>query len=387
MRIAMIIARYPPETGGAELQCQSLSTGLAARGHNITVLTEGRRSYLPKEEVENGVNVIRMSTFGNPPWSSLIFVYKLWKYLRRAPPFDVLHADLLGLPAIFALIWQAWIKTPAIVKTAGAGPTGDIGTSKSILRGHLKLFLFKRLARTVIVPSQRCRKELLEIGIPDNNIELIPNGVDTRIFHPVSATKQKEIREELSLPALDPMAIFAGRWAYGKNLEMVLDTWKRALLDKSFKWKLILIIAGGIPDERKADLEALKSHLFVYQDLNDLVPYYQSSNLAILPSIGEGLSVFLLEAMSCGLSTLTSESASITSASDRSSWGWVIPDAQLSTSSLTEFFLNTNINTEEFQLKGIAARRQVEKGFSFESVAQAYEGLYQRLGTRRPKSL
>ncbi len=377
MRIAMIIARYPPESAGAEIQCQRLSTALAALGHNITVLTENRRPDLPYEEFHNGVRIIRMPTRGKPPWSSFVFALKLLKFFLKNPHYDVLHAHLIALPAIFALIWGRLSRTPVLVKTAGAGPTGDVYTSKVLRRGRLKLFLFKRWVTSVVTPSGRSRLELLEIGVDESRIRVIPNGVDFNRFRPATLAERAQSRARLSLQEDEPVAIFTGRWVHGKNVELLLDTWEKGRTQVHFKWKLLLIIGGhGIPLAAKTRLEALRTHVIVRENPGPVLPFYHAADLAVLLSIGEGLSNFLLEGMACGLPTLTSESAAITSSTDRDQWGWTLPDPALSVDSITRFLSDHSQQRSVLTAKGFEARRHVEAHFSLTATAQAYETFY-----------
>ncbi len=376
----MIIARYPPAPGGAEIQCQRLSAALAAKGHEVTVLTENRSKSTPYEEIENGVRIIRMPTQGNPPWSSFVFILKLLKYMRRNPRFDVLHAHLIAMPAIFALAWGRWSRTPVLIKTAGAGPTGDIYTSRRLWRGRLKLRLFKRWVKSVIAPSRRARIELLDIGLKETQILRIPNGVDFNRFRPVSSEDRRLARIQLSLPADVPIAIYTGRWAHGKNIELLLDTWQAGLVHGQFRWKLLLVIGGdGVPASVKDRLEALKHDVFVFENIGDLLPFYHAADLAILLSSGEGLSNFLLEAMACGLPALTSESAAITGASTRDQWSWVIADSDLKPASLINFLMEKASPPDKLSNMGFAARHFVEEGFSLEAIAERYEQLYKSL--------
>lgn len=61
MKIVVAVERYAPAVGGAERVAQRIAEGLASRGHEITVLTTGRRSSIRA----NGVLVERFPVRGN----------------------------------------------------------------------------------------------------------------------------------------------------------------------------------------------------------------------------------------------------------------------------------------------------------------------------------
>jgi glycosyltransferase involved in cell wall biosynthesis len=60
MRILSIITYYYPHWTGLTAYAQRLAEGLAARGHQVTVLTAQHNRNLPREEVYNGVRVVRL---------------------------------------------------------------------------------------------------------------------------------------------------------------------------------------------------------------------------------------------------------------------------------------------------------------------------------------
>ena len=75
MRIAHVAPSYHPFVGGAESHLKAVSEGLARRGHELLVVTQqraiglaGNRSVaLPREEVVNGVRILRLDADGVTP--------------------------------------------------------------------------------------------------------------------------------------------------------------------------------------------------------------------------------------------------------------------------------------------------------------------------------
>ena len=80
LRILMVSARFFPSGGGTELHTREVATRLAARGHDVTVLTTNPGS-LPAREELNGVHVRRVR-----PWtggSDLYFAPDVYRVVRR----------------------------------------------------------------------------------------------------------------------------------------------------------------------------------------------------------------------------------------------------------------------------------------------------------------
>lgn len=60
MKILVVLTYYHPHISGFTLYAEHLAEGLAARGHQVTVLASRHRDDLPRDEVRNGVRVVRV---------------------------------------------------------------------------------------------------------------------------------------------------------------------------------------------------------------------------------------------------------------------------------------------------------------------------------------
>ena len=60
MRVLVALTYYRPYTSGLTIYAERLAVGLAARGHEVTVLTSQYDSSLPQQELLRGVNVVRV---------------------------------------------------------------------------------------------------------------------------------------------------------------------------------------------------------------------------------------------------------------------------------------------------------------------------------------
>jgi glycosyltransferase involved in cell wall biosynthesis len=123
---------------------------------------------------------------------------------------------------------------------------------------------------------------------------LIFNGVDTDLFQlPSASFDRRGARAELGLPPDVKIVAFVGRFVEKKGLH-VIERLARARPGLTFAlagWGPIDPRAWGLPN------------VHVYSGLEgaSLAPFYQASDVFVLPSIGEGLPLVLQEALSCGL--------------------------------------------------------------------------------------
>jgi glycosyltransferase involved in cell wall biosynthesis len=121
-----------------------------------------------------------------------------------------------------------------------------------------------------------------------------PNGVDTAIFFPASASSEVDsMRRHLGLPIGVPLALFVGRFVEKKGLH-VLEPMARARTD------VLFVFAGqGELDPRSWGL----SNVRVYSGLSGstLAALYRASDVLVLPSVGEGFPLVVQEALACAL--------------------------------------------------------------------------------------
>ena len=123
------------------------------------------------------------------------------------------------------------------------------------------------------------------------NVAQIPNAVDLNLI-PKKSTKQFENQ-----------IIFAGRLSKEKGIEILLET--AAQLPDNYH----LLIAGSGPLEEKVRNLADKKinvHYLGYQAKQNLLSLIRGSDLLVQPSLEEGISSTLLEAMACGTCILGS---------------------------------------------------------------------------------
>jgi glycosyltransferase involved in cell wall biosynthesis len=138
------------------------------------------------------------------------------------------------------------------------------------------------------------------MGVREKKIAVIPNGVDPVKYSPgVSHVKAEFGAERLF--------VYQGRIAQEKNVESLLRAWKQSHMGVNTK----LLIVGDGP--LKPSLESFYGReygiiwLGFIADEDRRIEILRGSDVFILPSLVEGLSLSLLEAMSCGLACLATD--------------------------------------------------------------------------------
>ncbi len=152
----------------------------------------------------------------------------------------------------------------------------------------------------VIIFSQLQRDLLIKLGVPAEKLAVIPNGVHTNKYSPgISYLKSKFYAQRLF--------VYVGRIATEKNIEALLKAWKHT--NMGFDSKLLIVGDGPL----KPSLEPFYGTEYgIYwlgfvADEQQRIDILRGADVFILPSLVEGLSLSLLEAMSCGLACLATD--------------------------------------------------------------------------------
>lgn len=153
----------------------------------------------------------------------------------------------------------------------------------------------------VIVFSKIQRDLLAKLGVPAFKVAVIPNGVDVEKYSPGVSNLKAE---------LDARRIFVyqGRVAPEKNVESLLRAWKQANLPADSR----LVIVGNHGPLATSLMpfygaEHNITWLGFVADEQRRIEILRGSDVFILPSLVEGLSLSLLEAMACGVACLATD--------------------------------------------------------------------------------
>ena len=297
---------------------------------------------------------------------------RLTEVLEKLKP-DLVHASLTLTPLDFKLpeICQS-LNIPLVATFHPAFDSKRRNLSSSTQ--HLTYQLYApRLANydKVIVFSQIQRNLLVKLGVPAERVAVIPNGVDISRYAPGPS----KIKQQLQARQL---YVYQGRLALEKNVESLLRGWKLAEMGPEDK----LVIVGSGPLE--ASLKAFYSDsnivwLGFVANEERRIEILQGADCFVLPSLVEGLSLSLLEAMACGAACM---------ANDAGADGEVLEDGagiilktQKVPSQLQTLFPLLREHPEITQMLGDKARSRVLERYTLSQNITQLEKLYQAIAT------
>lgn len=309
LRVCMVISQFHPRVGGAERQAQQLARKLIDRGISVTVITGAWGGWPGRDTVE-GVPVRRLFCFwGIPRLKALVALSFMgsigWHLLRQGSRYDLVHAHQILYPA-FAAVWTArLLRLPALLKMSCAAPYSDLQFLRKTPGAPYMLAVLRKADRVVSL-SRAMEEELIAQGFAPRRILRIPNGVDTTRFRPPSPAERAEARAMLGLGPASRLVLFAGRLDPQKDLGTLLHTWHGlARADDR------LVLLGQGPQGSRlhrlaAELGILPVSAFPGL-VQDIRPYLRAADAFVLPSLAEGLSNALLEAMATALPLVVSD--------------------------------------------------------------------------------
>jgi glycosyltransferase involved in cell wall biosynthesis len=156
----------------------------------------------------------------------------------------------------------------------------------------------------VIVFSQLQAEVLERLGVPRQRLAVIPNGVDTDLWTPAPTVPGPVLADLRRRYAGRRVFLYMGRITTEKNLEALLKAW-RLVRPKG----CVLVIVGDGPLRTSLQSSGeLDVEWWGYEaSLERRIALLQLAEVFLLPSLVEGLSLALLEAMACGVACVATD--------------------------------------------------------------------------------
>jgi len=307
------------------------------------------------------------------PLHSVAGVLELRKLLRSLKP-DILHnvslkPVLLGSVASLGFSSMAVVNGLTGLGTLFVGDHKRSGLARPLVRAALK-GLFGRANSRTIVQNPDDKQFVLDLGVPEARIDLIPgSGVDTSHFVP------------LPEPQLPVTAAYVGRMLVDKGVETLIEAFALAT---SRGLKLQLLLAGDTDRENPGSLasEQLREFASAFGinwlgHVADIRDVWTRAHFAVLASRREGLPKSLLEAAACGRPMVATDTPGCREIAIEGETALTFPVGDAA--ALAEAMTRMAGDAEMRARFGKAARDLVERKFSAEVIGKEIVALYRSL--------
>jgi len=321
-----------------------------------------------KEELTNKYNIKKVVPFGSIIMKILygitIFSFQKFKsnkiknkifeffLIRKLKKIDLSQIDMIHswdfLPRTYEILKNKNPKIKIIQDVAMA----FLNIIKNI-KDKEKLFKYDRLESPnylkdafryidiFVAPSEFVKKSLINEGIEENKIVIVPFGVDINKFKPIN----KDLNGKFKVA-------FSGNVNNRKGIPYLIEAWKELNLENAE-----LNIYGRIYPEVRKYLKNTKKYNINLYGFIDLTQELPKNHVYVFPSLLEGSAKSIYEALACGLPVITTFNSGSIIRDDEE--GFIVPIQN--TGALKEkilFFYNNRNKIKEF---GERARRLAEE--------------------------
>lgn len=371
MKLAIVRQRYTP-FGGAE---RFVERALAALGADDNLdLTLICRRWQGTVEAEH-----RHLLVCNPPYLGRLWRDRSFAQAARRlfHEFDLVqsHERIAGCHVYRAGdgVHAAWLDHLAPARGAFARRALAVSPYHRYVLAAERAMFHDPALKAVICNSRLVADEIRRYyGVSGDKLHVIHNGVDLDRFHPRLAAEQRtSTRRALGIAEAAPLFLFVGSGFERKGVPALLDAFARLPQRDA---QLIIVGADRKHDrmQRRAGELGLRGRVHFTGGVADVRPFYGAADAFVLPTLYDPFPNAALEALACGLPTITSTACGAAEFVREGVNGYVVP--ALDVGALTERLSALAIATGDAKMRA-AARASVE-GLSLTVLAAALQALY-----------
>jgi glycosyltransferase involved in cell wall biosynthesis len=349
---------------GNERQTIRIAAGLRERGHDVVVSCRGGST------VQHALEAAGVRTTGVRPRgdADLWHAARFAAWLRREAP-----------DALLLTSWKRAFIGAAAARAAGVPRRlfrlGAIQPLPAGLRGLPDRLGLARWCHGVIVNS-RAVEEHVRSSLPDlppDRLITILNGIEPQPAPPAP------LREMLGLPPGAVIVLAVGGAEARKGFDLIVEC--APALDP----RVHVVLAGGGPPDRQSRLLARARELGVAHRVHllewrtDVPALLAASDVFVLSSRAEGMSVAMLEAMAAGLPVVAADVGGVWDAlaarDGRPAAGWIVPpeDSRALGAAVDAVVQGLRSDGPEVSARIAEARWRIDHWFTLARMIDAYE--------------
>lgn len=340
-------------------------------------LAHGCKEQRPYPEVFDNTYFIYNLSSTNYARQISFLAHSYYWIKKNYQKFDVVHVlgayELSFKPAL----WFEKIGVPVYLKITGdkGGITGCSRLSKILGVSKRRNSNLNKLTGYIAI-SEIIKRNLINAGVSENKIHAIPNGVDSSIFKPVDPSQKTALRDHFNLRNKFTV-IFVGGLSKRKQPLMLVKGIKKVIDTIGDKFQLILL--GPARDE--ITLEEINKYIYENSLQNSVIhidhtnnpqTYLQMADVYCLPSISEGMSNALLEAMSTGLPSIVTPISGSQDLIGNNNCGLIINNTDELVNAINFYFNNQNIAKQH----GENARRIIVNNYDVQEILSKHLDIF-----------
>lgn len=370
---------YRFDTGGLENGVVNLINHLppGAYRHAVVALTEVVPTFAQRV-VRDDVQFVSLHKPPGHGWMLYPRLYRLFRELRPA----IVHTRNLAALECQVPAWLAGVRGRV---------HGEHGRDVEDLDGSSRRLQWaRRLYRPFVHRHVALSQDLADylqrrVGVCGARIAQIYNGVDSRRFHPAAGGRAALAGSPFNVPGLFVVGT-VGRMQTVKNQTLLARAFVRALAHRpALRTRLRLVMVGDGPlrAESQALLDAagVADLAWLPGERADVPDVMRALDCFVLPSLAEGISNTILEAMGTGLPVLATDVGGNRELVVAGRTGQLLASGDMD--GLASALVDLAEQPERAAAFGRAGRARVEAQFSLPAMVGAYQNVYDRLLAER----
>ncbi|NEX13685.1 MAG: N-acetyl-alpha-D-glucosaminyl L-malate synthase BshA [Prosthecochloris sp.] len=364
--------------GGSGAVATELGKALAERGHIIHFINRSapfRLGVFTKNIFYHEVEAMHYPVF-ECPFYSLALATKIAE-VATYEKLDVVHAHYAIPHALSAMLARQMLEESCseakcfkLATTLHGTDITVVGADNS-MHGAVRLAINKSDGVTTV--SEYLKRETVRLFSPNHEIEVIPNFVDTELFHRQS--NSAEIREQLGLDG-EKVCIHISNFRPVKRIRDVLKTFYTVVK----KIPATLLLVGDGPERSEAEVWArengIERHVRFLGKIDDIVPLLSVSDLMLMPSSGESFGLAALEAMACGVPVIVTDTGGFPEFISNGRHGYLVELGNVGR--MSEKALELLTDTRRWDMFSRSCVEQARK-YHVSTLVERYESFYSRL--------
>jgi len=380
MKILQIVPTFSV-SGGSQSVLFNISKELVRRGHDVVVYTSDMKnlcSRVKSNEVAKGIKIVYFRNISTSFFRStrLIITPKMMHTLyKEIQNFDIVHLhEARGFQHIVVHYYAKKRGMPYILQVHGCLPRTWLKRRKWI---YDVLFGYRILkdATKVIALSKVELEQYKEMGVPEEKIRIIPNGIDLLDYS--NLPSEGSFRRKYNIREDEKIVLYLGRLHSSKGIELLIKSF--SVLHKRLPDTRLVL--AGLDDGYLNEIKNMITHLDIvdktvitgFLSNKDKLSALVEADVFVTPKFS-GFPVTFLESCVAGTPIIT------TTLGDSLDWiddnGIVV---RVPPTALTEAIYEMLKDKGKAEEIGLKARQFVKENFTIEKIVDKLEKLYEEI--------
>ncbi len=375
------------DAGGMNVYIHELAQELAHHHLTIDIFTRWTNENTPQVvQINPAVRVIHIKA---GPFAPLhkddlyqyvpAFVRYIEEFRRRESiRYLVLHSHY-WLSGVAGLKLACYWAVPHVMMFHTLGRLKQLANpevAEPSLRLEMEQLLIHRVDRIVATTSDEREQIVRYAGAVANQVEIVPCGVDLKLFVPYD---RQIARERLGVHSSLPILVFAGRLDPFKGPDLLLRA--AALMQKEAR---VVIVGGNRTDDKELQhLRELAEELHITQRVcfpgsrsrEEMPLVYSAADVTVVPSYHESFGLAAVESLACGTPVVATRAGGLTTVVRHGETGFLVPRRpHLFAERLDQLLCDSTLRIEMS-----AAARPSVLSFDWRYVASQINNIYEEL--------